>query len=71
MALAKEPAPLSSQYPQLFDLQQIQHHDFSEPSLQLDQRAYCGGINPDTLMAKLGPARIGGSGPPKDDVRPG
>ena len=32
---------------------------------------FCGGINPYTLMAKLGPARIGGSGPPKDDVRPG
>ena len=31
----------------------------------------CGGINPYTLMAKLGPARIGGSSPPKDDVRPG
>ena len=31
----------------------------------------CGGINPYTLMAKLGPARIGGSGPPKDDARPG
>ena len=31
----------------------------------------CGGINPYTLMAKLGPARIGGSGPPKDNVRPG
>ena len=31
----------------------------------------CGGINPYTLMAKLGPARIGGFGPPKDDVRPG
>jgi len=29
MALAKEPAPLSSQYPQLFDLQEIQHHGFS------------------------------------------
>ena len=31
----------------------------------------CGGINPYTLMAKLGPARIDGFGPPKDDVRPG
>ena len=30
----------------------------------------CGGINPYTLMAKLGPARIDGFGPPKDDVRP-
>ena len=26
----------------------------------------CGGINPYTLMARLGPARIGGSGPLKD-----
>ena len=33
--------------------------------------ADCGGFNPYTLMAKLGPARIGGSVPPKDDVRPG
>ena len=31
----------------------------------------CGGINPYTLMAKLGPAQIDGFGPPKDDVRPG
>ena len=31
----------------------------------------CGGINPYTLMAKLGSARIDGFGPPKDDVRPG
>ena len=31
----------------------------------------CGGINPYTPTAKLGPARIGGSGPPKDDARPG
>ena len=31
----------------------------------------CGGINPYTLTAKLGPVRISGSGPPKDDVRPG
>ena len=29
-----------------------------------------GGINPYTLMAKLGLARISGSSPPKDDVRP-
>ena len=31
----------------------------------------CGGINPYTLMAKLGLARISGSSPPKDDVWPG
>ena len=31
----------------------------------------CGGINPYTLMARLGPARISGSGPPKDDARLG
>ena len=37
MALAKKHAPLSSQYPQLFDLQQTQYHGLSEPSLQLDQ----------------------------------
>ena len=30
-----------------------------------------GGINPYTLMAKLGLAWIGGSSPLKDDVRPG
>ena len=30
----------------------------------------CGGINPYTLMARLGPARIRGSGPLKDDVWP-
>ena len=31
----------------------------------------CGGINPYTLTARLGPARISGSGPPKDDAWPG
>jgi len=31
---------------------------------------HCGGINPYTLTAKIGPARISGSGPPKGDVRP-
>ena len=31
----------------------------------------CGGINPYTLTAKIGLARISGSGPPKDDARPG
>ena len=30
-----------------------------------------GGINPYTLMARLRPAQISGSGPPKDDARPG
>ena len=29
----------------------------------------CGGINPYTLMARLGPARIRGSGPLKDNAR--
>ena len=33
--------------------------------------AYCGGINPYTLTARLGPARIRGSGPLEDDARPG
>ena len=31
----------------------------------------CGGINPYTLTARLGPARIRGSGPLEDDARPG
>ena len=30
-----------------------------------------GGINPYTLTARLGPARIRGSGPLEDDARPG
>ena len=29
VVVEEEPAPLSSQYPQLFDLLQTQHHDFS------------------------------------------
>ena len=36
-----------------------------------NRKTLCGGINPYTLTAKLGPARIDGSGPPKDDVWPG
>ena len=31
----------------------------------------CGGINPYTLTARLGPARTRGFGPLEDDVRPG
>ena len=31
----------------------------------------CGGTNPYTITARLGPARIRGSGPPKDNVWPG
>ena len=31
----------------------------------------CGGINPYTLTAKIGPAWISGFGPPKDDAQPG
>ena len=31
----------------------------------------CGGINPYTLMAKLGLVQISGSGPSKDDAWPG
>ena len=31
----------------------------------------CGVINPYTLTARLGPARIRGSGPLEDDTRPG
>ena len=30
----------------------------------------CGGINPYTLTARLGPTQIRGFGPPKDDARP-
>ena len=32
-------------------------------------RTSCGGINPYTLTARLGPARIRGSGPLEDDAR--
>jgi hypothetical protein len=40
MDLTEELAPLSSQYSQLFDLQQTQHHGFSQPSLQFDKVVY-------------------------------
>ena len=41
------------------------------PTFRLSLAAVCEGINPYTLTAKLGPAQIGGFGPPKDDVWPG
>ena len=37
----------------------------------LVRHGWCGGINPYTLTARLGPARISGFGPPKDDAQPG
>ena len=32
---------------------------------------FCGGINPYTLMARVGPTQTRGSGPLEDDTRPG
>ena len=41
--------------------------NFLAPAILLSN---CGGINPYTLTARLGPARTRGSGPLEDDVRP-
>ena len=46
-------------------------HGGSVDAAEVDVCGACGGINPYTLTAKLGLARIDGFGPPKDNVRPG
>ena len=48
-----------------------QDGDQSDQIPQLQLNPLCGGINPYTLTAKIGPAQISGSGPPKDNAWPG